>query len=88
MGESRCYAAVCPEPLQVTLQFWGRLDPACDHRCADADRTGDGVIDTRDFTCFFNAWIGREPAGDCDGNGVWNTQDFICFLNIWSACRG
>jgi len=58
---------------------WG-----CIEECA-ADFNGDGVVDTRDFVAFLNAWAGGDDAADFDGNGMIDTRDFIAFLNAWSA---
>ena len=55
--------------------------------CAYADCDGNGVVDTRDFTCFFNQWVPKNAAADCDGNGIVDTRDFTCFLNQWANCR-
>lgn len=83
-----CYTyayGLCPDPLGGMAQFWGELgggDP-----CDFADCDGNGVVDTRDFSCFFNLWVPKNPAADCDGNGVVDTRDFTCFLNLWVACR-
>jgi len=55
--------------------------------CDYADCDNNGVVDTRDFTCFFNLWVPKDPGADCDGNGVVDTRDFTCFLNQWASCR-
>ncbi|MBK7405192.1 MAG: hypothetical protein IPJ41_11310 [Phycisphaerales bacterium] len=55
--------------------------------CAYADFDGNGVVDTRDFTAFFNQWVPKNGPAGCDGNGVVDTRDVICFLNLWTACR-
>jgi hypothetical protein len=73
----------CPDPLGGVMGFWGVRGGPCD--AADCD--GNGIIDTRDFSCFFNLFVPRDPAADCDGNGVVDTRDFTCFLNIWNSCR-
>ena len=83
---SECYTysfGLCPDPLGAMAQFWGEAgDP-----CAAFDCDGNGVVDTRDFSCFFNLWVPKNIAADCDGNGVVDTRDFTCFLNGWVACR-
>jgi hypothetical protein len=84
---TECYTysyGVCPNPLGAMLQFWGERggDP-----CEFADCDGNGVVDTRDFTCYLNRWVPKNPIADCDGNGIIDTRDFICFLNLWTACR-
>ncbi|MBK7405625.1 MAG: hypothetical protein IPJ41_13625 [Phycisphaerales bacterium] len=83
---SECYTyalGYCP-PLGTAAAFWGERggDP-----CAAFDCDGNGVVDTRDFSCFFNLWVPKNIAADCDGNGVVDTRDFTCFLNGWVACR-
>ncbi|HZW09026.1 MAG TPA: GC-type dockerin domain-anchored protein [Phycisphaerales bacterium] len=74
----------CPDPLGGALAFWGARggDP-----CDAGDCDGNGVLDTRDFTCYLNLFVARDPAADCDGNGVVDTRDFVCFLGIWNSCR-
>ena len=83
---SECYTysfGFCPYPLGAAAAFWGeRGDP-----CAPFDCDGNGVVDTRDFSCFFNLWVPKNIAADCDGNGVVDTRDFTCFLNGWVGCR-
>ncbi|MBK7405626.1 MAG: hypothetical protein IPJ41_13630 [Phycisphaerales bacterium] len=84
---SECYTlafGVCPDPLGAMAQFWGETggDP-----CAAYDCDNNGVVDTRDFSCFFNLWVPKNIAADCDGNGVVDTRDFTCFLNGWNSCR-
>jgi hypothetical protein len=74
----------CPDPWGGMAQFWGELG---DNGCDFADCDGNSVVDTRDFTCFFNLWVPKNGAADCDGNGIVDTRDFTCFLNIWNACR-
>ena len=49
-----------------------------------ADFNGDGVVDTRDFIAFLNAWAHQESGADIDGNGVIDTRDVSAFLNVWS----
>jgi hypothetical protein len=83
---TECYTyslGVCPNPLGAMLQFWGERGNAC----AFADCDGNGVVDTRDFTCYLNRWVPKNPLADCDGNQIIDTRDFICFLNLWTACR-
>ncbi|VAX41912.1 Chitinase, partial [hydrothermal vent metagenome] len=52
-----------------------------------ADFNGDGIVDTRDFVAFLDAWATLDPAADLDLNGEINTSDFIAFLNFWSRDR-
>ena len=49
----------------------------------EADLNGDGVVDTRDFITYLNAWANREPIADWNEDGIINTQDFIAYLNDW-----
>lgn len=87
---SECYTysfGVCPDPLGAMLQFWGEgggTGTECDY----ADCNDDGVVDTRDFTCFLGQWASQNSAADCNGDGVVDTRDFTCFLGQWAACRG
>ena len=67
-------------------QQWAVI-PVGGDPCAYADFDGNGVVDTRDFTAFFNQWVPKNGPADCDGNGVIDTRDVICFLNLWTACR-
>ncbi len=55
--------------------------------CDFADFDDNGVVDTRDFSAFFNKWVPKDPAADCDGNGTIDTRDVTCFLNVWNSCR-
>ncbi|MBK7405543.1 MAG: hypothetical protein IPJ41_13155 [Phycisphaerales bacterium] len=50
-----------------------------------ADVDTDGVLDTRDFLAFLNAWVQQRPLADWDGSGGINTQDFLAFLNQWAV---
>ena len=50
-----------------------------------ADVDADGVLDTRDFVTFLNAWVQGGALADWDGSGGVNTLDFLAFLNQWSA---
>jgi hypothetical protein len=50
-----------------------------------ADVNGDGVLDTRDFLWFLNAWVQQDPRADWNGDGAVNTQDVIAYLNAWTA---
>lgn len=50
-----------------------------------ADFNADGLIDTRDFIAYLNAWAQHDPAADWDGNGVLDTRDLIAFLGDWAA---
>ena len=50
-----------------------------------ADFNGDGVVDTRDFVTYLNAWAAGEAGADIDGNGVVDTRDFIMYLNLWAT---
>lgn len=58
-----------------------------------ADANGDGVIDSRDFVAYLNAWATERArdcsAGDCladlDHDGSVDTQDFIAFLDAWAT---
>ena len=52
-----------------------------------ADFNGDGIVDTRDFVAFLDAWATLDPAADLDLNGEINTSDFVAFLNFWSRDR-
>ncbi|MBK7403744.1 MAG: hypothetical protein IPJ41_03685 [Phycisphaerales bacterium] len=58
---------------------WG-----CASSCA-ADFNGDGVVDTRDFIAFLNAWASQDSSADIDGNGVIDTRDVVGYLNLWAA---
>jgi hypothetical protein len=49
------------------------------------DLTGDGVVDTRDFVAFLNAWASQDPRADWNADGVIDTRDFIFYLNDWVA---
>jgi hypothetical protein len=84
---TECYTyshGECPDPLGAAAGFWGELgENGCDYANCD----GNDVVDTRDFTCFFNQWVPKNDSADCDGNGVVDTRDFTCFLNQWVACR-
>ncbi|HZW09028.1 MAG TPA: GC-type dockerin domain-anchored protein [Phycisphaerales bacterium] len=85
---TECYTysfGVCPDPIGAALSFWGEAEGG--GPCDFADCDGNGVVDTRDFTCFFNLFVPRDPAADCDQNGVVDTRDFTCFLNVWNQCR-
>lgn len=84
---SECYtysAGLCPDPLGGMGQWWGELGG---DECDFADFDNNGVVDTRDFTAFFNQWVPKNAAADCDENGVVDTRDVTCFLNKWNACR-
>ncbi len=67
-------------------QQWA-IVPVGGDPCDYADFDNNGVVDTRDFTAFFNQWVPKNAPADCDGNGVVDTRDVICFLNLWTACR-
>jgi hypothetical protein len=79
------FGGSCPGTWGGMAQFWGEIGDCCCGEFADCDENG--VIDTRDVTCFFNRWAPKDDAADCDGNGVVDTRDFTCFLNQWVACR-
>ncbi|MBK7403743.1 MAG: hypothetical protein IPJ41_03680 [Phycisphaerales bacterium] len=49
------------------------------------DFNGDGVVDTRDFIAFLNAWASQDSSADIDGNGVIDTRDVVGYLNLWTA---
>lgn len=51
----------------------------------DADLNGDGLVDTRDFLIYLNAWSQDLELADWDANGVVNTLDFLAYLNDWVA---
>ena len=53
-------------------------------RCR-ADFDGNGIIDTRDFVAFLDAWGSGDPAADFDGDGAIDTRDFVSFLNRWAS---
>ncbi len=50
-----------------------------------ADLNGDGIVDTRDFIVFLDAWSAGDPLADWDENGVIDTRDFVAFLGDWAA---
>lgn len=50
-----------------------------------SDLTHDGLVDTRDFLFFLNAWTTSDPVADWNGDGTVNSQDFIAYLNDWVA---
>ncbi|HZW09979.1 MAG TPA: GC-type dockerin domain-anchored protein, partial [Phycisphaerales bacterium] len=52
--------------------------------CA-ADFNNDGVVDTRDFVAFLNAWVAGDARADIDENGTVDSRDVIMFLNLWRA---
>ena len=85
---NECYGyscGVCPDPLGAMAQFWTYV--GCHGPCAYADCNDDGIVDTRDFTCFLNLWAPKSQGADCDGTGTVDSRDFTCFLNQWVACR-
>lgn len=52
-----------------------------------ADINADGIVDTRDFIAFLNAWNAQDPQGDFNHDDVIDSRDVILFLNIWSRDR-
>ena len=83
-SECSTYAlGLCPDPLGAAAAFWGANgwcigQPDCDHN---------GVIDTRDVTCFLNLWVPKDPAADCNRDGLVDIRDITCFLNFWVSCH-
>jgi hypothetical protein len=53
-------------------------------RCA-ADFNGDGLVDTRDFVAFLNAWTASDPAADMNQDGTIDSRDVILYVNVWSS---
>lgn len=47
------------------------------------DFTEDGVLDLFDFLAFQNAFVGKDPAADCEENGVFDLFDFLCYQNAF-----
>jgi hypothetical protein len=52
--------------------------------CA-ADFDADGVVDSRDFVAFLNAFTAGEATADFNADGSVNSQDFVDFLNAFVA---
>ena len=52
-----------------------------------ADINTDGIVDTRDFIAFLNAWNAQDSGADFNHDGVIDTRDVILFLSIWSRDR-
>ncbi len=50
-----------------------------------ADFNNDGVVDSRDFVAFLNAWVAGDARADIDENGVVDSRDMIIYLNLWRA---
>jgi hypothetical protein len=50
-----------------------------------ADLNNDGVLDSRDFTTFLNAFVAQDPLADFNGDGLINSNDFSAFLNAFQA---
>lgn len=64
------------------FEFGATID---DFWLCPSDVNTDGVLDTRDFVAFLNAWVQGDSLADWDGNGAVNTLDFLAFLNQWAA---
>ena len=52
-----------------------------------ADFDNNGVIDTRDWTTFFNALVSGDYGADVDGDGAVTVYDFFAFKNLWIEAR-
>lgn len=71
----------------VTDEFVGLHLIDITDQCAHcgADVNDDGVVDTRDFITYLDAWLNADGSADLDHNGVIDSRDFIAFLSAWSA---
>jgi hypothetical protein len=58
------------------------LDVSSCGACAP-DINDDGMLDSRDFIAFLNAFVVGDPLADFNGDGVVNSQDFGAFLNTF-----
>lgn len=47
------------------------------------DFNGDGILDTRDWMDFMNAWNAHDPRADFNRDGVFNTLDWLAWGNAF-----
>ena len=50
-----------------------------------ADFNHDGVVDSKDFIAFLNAFVAGDPSADFNNDGEIDSKDFIAFLNAFVA---
>ncbi|MCC7389302.1 MAG: hypothetical protein IT431_11085 [Phycisphaerales bacterium] len=69
------------QTLTLRGGFWMEPAPAP----CPADFNADGLVDTRDFLAFLNAWAAGDGRADANGDGVIDSRDVIAYLNLWAA---
>lgn len=66
--------------VEMTWEMYDSMYDGC-----PVDLTSDGLVDTRDFVAFLNAWASGDLLADWDRNDIIDTRDFIAYLNDWVA---
>lgn len=78
------WASVEAVPGALPDQAVGEVFQALGLRCrADFDRNG--VVDTKDFIAFLNAWASGDSRADFNSDTMVDTLDFLSFLNQFAS---